>query len=98
MPILNGLEWVLPRGSTGKEPVCNAGDRSCGFNLWVGKISWRRKWQPIPVFLPGESLEQRSLLGYSPWGHRELDMTEHAHMGSGVGVLGDGSTKQESTV
>ena len=37
---------------------------------------WRRKWQPTPVFLPGESHGQRSLMGYSPWGHKELDMTE----------------------
>ena len=37
---------------------------------WVGKIPWRREWQPTPVFLPGESCGQRSLVGYSPWGHR----------------------------
>ena len=37
---------------------------------------WRRKWQPAPVFLPGESRGQRSLAGYSPWGCKELDMTE----------------------
>ena len=37
---------------------------------WVGKIPWRRKWQPNPVFLPGGSHKQRSLLGYSPWGCR----------------------------
>ena len=37
---------------------------------------WRRKWQPTPVFLPGESLGQRILVGYSPWGHKELDMNE----------------------
>ena len=43
---------------------------------WVGKIPWRREWQPTPVSLPGESHEQRSLEGYSPWGHTELDMTE----------------------
>ena len=41
-----------------------------------GKIPWRRKWQPTPVFLPGESYGQRSLAGYSPWGGKELDMTE----------------------
>ena len=41
-----------------------------------GKIPWRRKWQCTLVFLPGESHGQRSLAGYSPWGHRELDMTE----------------------
>ena len=36
----------------------------------VGKIPWRRKWQPTPVFLPGESHGQRNLAGYSPWGHK----------------------------
>jgi len=36
---------------------------------------WRRKWQPTPVFLPGESHGRRSLVGHCPWGHRELDMT-----------------------
>jgi len=46
------------------------------FNPWVGKIPCRRKWQPTPVFLPGESHGQRSLADYSPWGHKELDMTE----------------------
>ena len=40
------------------------------------KIPWRRKWQPTPVFLPGESHGWRSLVGYSPWGRKELDMTE----------------------
>ena len=43
---------------------------------WVGKIPWRRKLQPTPVFLPGEFHGQRSLVGYSPWGHKELDMTK----------------------
>ena len=42
----------------------------------VRKIPWRREWQPTPVFLPGEFHGQRSLVGYSPWGHKELDMTE----------------------
>ena len=42
-----------------------------GFDLWVGKIPWRRKWQPTPVFLPGEFHGQRSLVGYSPWGPEE---------------------------
>ena len=42
----------------------------------VGKIPWRRKWQPTPVFLPGEFHGQKSLAGYSPWGHKESDMTE----------------------
>ena len=44
-----------------------------------GKIPWRRKWQPTPVFLPGESHGQRSLAGYSPQGRKELDTTERLH-------------------
>ena len=46
------------------------------FNPWVGKIPWRRKWQPTPVFLPGKFHGQKSLAGYSPWGHKDSDMTE----------------------
>ena len=38
------------------------------FDSWAGKTPWRREWQPIPVFLPGEYHGQRSLVGYSPWG------------------------------
>ena len=47
-----------------------------GFYPWVGKIPWRRAWQPTPVFLPGESHGQRSLGSCSPWGHKESDTTE----------------------
>ena len=43
--------------------------RRCSFHPWVGKIPWRRKWQPTPVFLPGKSYGQRSQAGYGPWGH-----------------------------
>ena len=50
--------------------------KRCSFYPWVRKISWNRKWQPIPVFLPGKSHGWRSLAGYSPWGHKELDTTE----------------------
>ena len=46
------------------------------FDLWVGKIPWRRKWKSIPVSLPGEAHGQRSLAGYNPWGRNESDMTE----------------------
>ena len=42
---------------------------------WLGKIPWRRAWQPTPVFSPGESHGQRSLAGYSSWGCEELDTT-----------------------
>ena len=58
------------------------GDLQCGrpgFDPWVGKIPWRRKWQPTPVFLPGESHGQRSLEGYSPRGCKESDTTEGLH-------------------
>ena len=46
------------------------------FDPWVGKILWRRERLPTPVFLPGEFHEERNLLGYSPWGLKESDMTE----------------------
>ena len=49
--------------------------RRRGLDPWVGKIPWR-KWQPTPVFLPGEFHGQRSQAGYSPWGCEESDMTE----------------------
>ena len=52
----------------------------CSFSPWVGKIPWSRKWQPTPIFLLSKSHGQRSLAGYSPWGHKELDTTEHAHI------------------
>ena len=52
-------------GANGEEFVCRC--RRLRFNPWVGKTPWRRKWQPTPVFLPGESHGQRSLVGYSPW-------------------------------
>ena len=47
-----------------------------GFDPWVEKIPWRREWQPTPVCLPREFLGQRSLVGYNPWGCKELDTTE----------------------
>ena len=55
----------------------------CRFDSWVGKIPWRRAWQPTPVFQPGESHGWRNLVGYSPWGRKELDMIECActHVG-----------------
>ena len=49
------------------------------FNPWVGKIPWRRKRQPTPVLLPEKFHGLRSLVGYSPWGHKELNMTEQLH-------------------
>ena len=68
-----------PCGSLVKNPPANAGDRRCRFDPWVRKILWRRKWQPTPISVPGESHGQRSLVGYCLWGRRELDTTEHTH-------------------
>ena len=67
-----GTQWYgLPRWLSGKEPACQCRSRRrCRFDPWVRKIPWRRKWQPAPVFLPGESHGRRSLEGYSPRGHR----------------------------
>jgi len=58
-----------------KESTCQC--RRHGFDPWVRKISWRRKWQPIPVFLPGKSHGQRSLGGYSPWGCKSQTKLSH---------------------
>ena len=65
-----GLPWWL----CGKESARN--EARPRFNPWVEKIPWRSKWQPTSVFLPGESHGQRNLEVYSPWGHKESDMTE----------------------
>ena len=67
----------IPSDASGKEPACQCRrHRSQGFDPWVGKIPWRRKWQSIPAFLPRESHGLRSLVGYRPWGCKELDTTE----------------------
>ena len=59
-----------------------------GFNSWVGKIPWRRAWQATPMFLPGESQGQRSLVGCSPW-VAESEVTERtAHTGSACSLSG----------
>ena len=58
--------WLLG----GKEFACQC--QRCGFDPWVGRIPWKRKWQPTPVFLLGKSPGQRSLVGYSPWGSQRV--------------------------
>ena len=75
------MYWCLfggvPGGASGKEPACKCKRlKRCRFDPRIGKIPWRRAWQPTPVFLPAESLGLRSLAGYSPWGHKESDTTE----------------------
>ena len=61
---------------SGKESASNAGDARGGFDPWVKKIPWSRKWQLFPVFLSGKFQGQRRLVGCSPWGCKESDMTE----------------------
>jgi len=62
----------FPGGSAVKNPPAKQEMR---FDPWVGKIPRRRKWQPTPVFLLGKSHRQKSVAGYSPWCHKESDMT-----------------------
>ena len=80
-------------GTSGKESTCRRLKRR-GFDPWVGKIPWRKKWHPTPVFLAAESHGQRSFAGYRPWGHKELDTCEH-HLFY-TGFLG-GTSGKEST-
>ena len=63
---LFNIQGCFPGGSEGKAFACIAGRP--GFNPWVGKIPWRRKWQPTPVFLPGKSHGRRSLIRYTVHG------------------------------
>ena len=81
------LENPMDRGAwqaavhwAAKNPPANAGDtRRRMFESWVGKTPWSRKWQSTPVFLLGKFHGQRSLVGYSLWGHKESGLTEHMH-------------------
>ena len=69
--------WASQVALLVKNPPATAGRRKrLGFDPWAGKIPWRRKWQPTPVYLPGEFHGQRSLAGYSPWCREESDTTE----------------------
>ena len=69
----HGWTWgtmSFPGGSVGKDSSCSVGDclqcRRLEFDPWVRKNPWRRRWQPVPVFLPGKSHRQRSLMGCGP--------------------------------
>ena len=76
----------LPQWLRGKDVMQGA-----LFYLWVEKIPWRRKWQPTPVFLPGKFHGQRNLVGYSPWGHKELATTEQLHFHFSLSSIGGGN-------
>ena len=84
----------LPGGASDKEPTCQCRrQKKLRFCSWVGRIPWRRAWQPTRVFLPRESHGLRSLVGYSPGGCKELDTTEqlhfHFHFPNGRSWLGE---------
>ena len=74
--------WGFPGGSVVKHPPANAGVAGDVCSPRVGKLPWSR--QPTPVFFPGKFHGQRSLVGYSPWGSKESDMTEHTHTYPGI--------------
>ena len=65
-PVDRGAWWAIVHG--GKKNL-----------TWPSDLSQRRQWHPTPVLLPGRSHGRRSLVGYSPWGHEELDTTERLH-------------------
>ena len=66
-----------PLDSVAQNPPDIARDAGeSGFDPWVRKISWRKKWQAIAEFFPGKHHGQRNLVAYSPWGCKESDMTE----------------------
>ena len=67
-----------PGWLSGEESACQC--RRCRCDPWVRKIPWRRKWQPTLVFLPGKFQGQRSLVGCSPWGRKELNTPERLNM------------------
>ena len=75
--------WGFPDGASGKVPACQCRrHKRYMFNPWVGMIPWRRACQPTPVFLPGKSHGQWSLVSYGPQDLKELNMTEvtsHTH-------------------
>ena len=75
--LITSRESIFLGGTSSKELTCPCRRfKRHRFNPWVGKIPWRRAWQPTPVFLPGKFHGQRSLAGYSLWGCKESDATE----------------------
>ena len=88
------LAWQIPWM---EEPgrVQSMGSWRVGYD-WATSLSlftfihWKRKWQTTPVFLPGKSHGQRSLVGYCPWGRKELDTTEQQHFYIGLPDISDG--------
>ena len=94
-PHSSTLAWKIPRT---EEPgrLQSMGPLRVGHD-WATSVSlftvmhWRRTWQPTPVHLPGKSHGWRGLVGYSPWGREELDMTEWLHFHFSLSCIGEGN-------
>ena len=98
--ISNKPSLGFPGGSDGKESVCNAGDQGLisesgrcpgEGNCYLLQYSSEKAWQPTPVLLPGKSHGRRSLVGCSPWGREESDMTEQLHFHFSRSCIGEGN-------
>ena len=68
--------------------LLSAGGRA---RAWLGSVCRRRQWHPTPVCLPGKSYGQRSLIGCSPWGHKDSDTTERLHFHFSLSCIGEGN-------
>ena len=84
MKVAPSLRMGFLSGSVVKKihPQCRRDTGDGGLIPGSGRPPWRRAWQPTPIFLPGKFHGQRTLVGYDPWSHKELDRaeaTEHAH-------------------
>ena len=77
--VLSSNHWLPGNSGSERLPTIVSVCLQCGrpgFDPWIGKIPWRRKWQPTPVLLPEKVHGRRSLIGYSLWGRKESDTTE----------------------
>ena len=89
--------WGFRGGTSGKEPTCQCGrHKRCVLNPSVGKMPWRRAWQPIPVFLPGEFPGQRSLVSYSSLSHSQTQLKWLSSSSSADVYISIGDTMQKT--
>ena len=84
---------MFPGGSEVKASACNA--RDLGSIPGLGRSPWRRKWQPLPVFLPGESHGRRSVVGYSPWKTEKLKQKPEGFLSVPLRKVREGKTTEK---